>query len=439
MLYWAEALAWGPNINDFGYAASPAALMATKKAVDLSNKATGKERTLIAAMRVRYSEDTLQKREFLNQQYADLMKRAHQDYADDPEIGALYADALMIQHPWDLWHNNETPKPWTGEIQKTLEKVLKIAPDHPGANHYYIHTMEASPYPWKANASANRLGTLTPGLAHMVHMPSHIYIRTGQYEKGRSVNTNAVDQYKRYLKLQPDVANNPFLYEFHNLHMKAGCAVNKSDYSVALQDAMECRKSIDISLLSEPAPFGDYFQYMYVTPEIAMINFEKWDDILQQPTIDSNHHYAALLQHFAKGLAYLYKQQPAKAKEALKSINVLIQHEDIAVIFTPFNAPKSGATIAKYVLMATIAEKEGHFSDAIQLYKKAMETEDAMIYNEPKDWILPTRHFMGNALLSNKQFKEAEDIFRQSLTRVPKNYVANNGLQLALNRQTRRQ
>ena len=167
-----------------------------------------------------------------------------------------------------------------------------------------------------------------------------------------------------------------------------------------------------------------------------MISFEKWDDILLQPAVDARHHNAALLQHFARGLAYSNKKEPVKAKAELDSINVLIQHEDIAIVFTPFNAPLSGATIAKYVLMATIAEKENRVSEAFQLYKKAIATEDAMIYNEPKDWILPARHFMGNALLRHKYFNEAAKVFRKNLVDQPNNYTAAKGLQLALNRLT---
>ena len=208
MLYWAEALAYGPNINDFGYAASPDALLAIKKALELRKYSSVKETALIDAMHVRYSKDSTQKREYLNQQYADKMKNLYSRFPKDAEIGALYADALMIQHPWDLWQHNGKPKPWTPQIEKVLENILKNTPDHPGANHYYIHTMEASPYAYKATANANRLGKLAPGLSHMVHMPSHIYIRTGQYEKGRTVNTKAIENYKTYQSLYPAVVNN---------------------------------------------------------------------------------------------------------------------------------------------------------------------------------------------------------------------------------------
>src|SRR5215213_2464407 len=164
MVWWAQALALGPNINDVGYAASPEALFTTQKAVDLSTKATQVERSLILAMEKRYVKDSTVTREKLNQDYVDDLKKSYLKYPDNADVAALYADALMLQHPWDLWNNNGTPKPWTPRIRTVVEKTLSLNPNHPGANHYYIHTMEASPYADKALPSANRLGSLTPGL-----------------------------------------------------------------------------------------------------------------------------------------------------------------------------------------------------------------------------------------------------------------------------------
>ncbi|MEO6329948.1 MAG: hypothetical protein ABIO55_13500 [Ginsengibacter sp.] len=432
ILFWAEALAYGPNINDLGYAASPDALIATKKAKQFINNSSAKESALINAMQVRYSDDSTQKREILNQHYVDRMEELYSKYPSDAEIGALYADALMIQHPWDLWQHNGQPKPWAPQIEKVLENVLKYSPDHPGANHYYIHTMEASPYASRANASADRLGRLTPGLSHMVHMPSHIYIRTGQYEKGVMVNRSAVASYHTYLKLYPDVANNAPLYEIHNRHMLAACSMNKSDYSSALKDAVECRNSFDTSFLSMEAPVGDFIQYVYMTPELTMINFEKWDDILKQPDVETRLHYAALLQQFAKGMAYANMNNLDGARLSVAKLESLLPEEDIAVILAPFNAPVTGGSIAKYILLGTIAEKENDLTSAINYFKKAVVTEGNLIYNEPRDWLVSARHFLGNALLAAKKYKEAEKVFREDLKVQPDNYVGYKGLQKAL-------
>lgn len=432
MLYWAEALAYGPNINDYGYSASPEALVAMEKSKDLMNSSTAKEKGLIEAMQFHYSADSSQKRELLNQQYADKMKQLHVKYPADAEIGTLYADALMNMHPWDLWQHDGKPKPWTPEIEKVLENVLKYSPGHPGANHYYIHTMEASPFADRAIPSADRLAKLAPGLAHIVHMPSHIYIRTGQYDKGIKANIGALKTYNTYLQLYPEVANNAPLYEIHNRHMQAACSMNSNNYEAALKDAIDCRNSFDVSFLSLDAPMGTYVQYVYMTPELTMVTFEKWDDILNQKNVDTQYHYASLIQQFAKGMAYANLDNKVLAKVALKKIDDLLKEEDLAVVMTPFNAPKSAGNIARYILMGTIAAKESNAAGALDYIKMAVATEDSLIYNEPRDWLVPARHYLGNFLLVNKRYEEAEMVFRKDLDVQPNNYVSSLGIKSAV-------
>ena len=431
MLYWGEALAYGPNINDFGYAASPDALVAVNKAKELINTATSKEKGLVEAIAVHYSDDSTQQRRHLNEQYADKMKALYTKYPNDAGIGALYVDALMNLHPWDLWQHGGHPEPWTPQIQKLLENILKYAPDHPGANHYYIHTMEASPYADKAIASADRLGRLAPGMAHMVHMPSHIYIRTGQYDKGVNVNKSAVARYADYLSLYPDVANNAALYEIHNRHMMAACLMNQSDYSRALKGAMDCRYSFDTSFLSQAPPWGSYFQYVYLVPELTMITFEKWNDIINQPVVGIRFHYATLIQQFARGMAYANTNEPGKAKSSLSKIEEMLHEEDLSVVPAPFSAPVTSATIAKYILLGTIAEKENSLAASLNYFKIAVATEDSLVYNEPRDWLVPARHYLGKLLLKIKKKKEAEKVFREDLKVQPKNYISEIGLKNA--------
>jgi len=432
MLFWAEALAYGPNINDLGYAASPDALLATKRAQTLINNASLKEQAFIKAMEVRYSDDSTQKREALNQEYANKMNEVYKKFPADAEVGALYADALMIQHPWDLWEHNGKPKPWTPKIQSVLENVLRVSPNHPGANHYYIHTLEASPFADKATASADRLGKLTPGLSHMVHMPSHIYIRTGNYKKGEEVNKAAVESYYTYLKLYPDVVNNSPLYEIHNRHMKAACSMNRDNYANALKDAVDCKNSFDTSFLSMDAPLGDYVQYNYITPELAMIAFEKWNDILKQNDLPERFHYGSLLQQFAKGLAYANTNNLKQANSSLNKIEKLMNEKSLSIVFGAFNAPIQGAGVAKNILKGTIAEKENKIEQAIQYYKLAVAIEDSMIYNEPRDWLTPARHYLGKALLHAKKYKEAAKVFRADLKIHHKNYISTKGLKAAI-------
>jgi tetratricopeptide (TPR) repeat protein len=267
----------------------------------------------------------------------------------------------------------------------------------------------------------------------MVHMPSHIYIRTGQYEKGMKVNRSAIENYHTYLQLYPGVANNAFLYEIHNRHMQAACSMNRNDYLLALNDAVECRNGLDTSLLSIEAPMGDFVQYVYMTPELAMVTFEKWQDILKQPDMDTRFHYAALIQQFAKGMAYANANEIKKASSSLTKLESLLNEKDISVVLTPFNAPRTAANIAKYILMGTIAVKENNHVAAIDYFKRAVVTEDSLVYNEPRDWLVPARHFLGNALLAAKKYKEAENVFREDLKAQPNNYISVKGLKSVSN------
>ncbi|MEP7252177.1 MAG: hypothetical protein ABI683_07345 [Ginsengibacter sp.] len=432
MLYWGEALAYGPNINDYGYTATPEALAAARRAHSLTTTATLKEKGLIEAIEMHYSDDSTMQRKALNEAYANQMKGLYAKYPTDAEIGTLYVDALMNLHPWDLWLHNGKPEPWTPQIESLLEGILKYAPDHPGANHYYIHTMEASPFAEKAIASADKLGRLAPGMSHMVHMPSHIYIRTGQYDKGINVNKAAVARYDSYLKLYPDVANNAPLYEIHNRHMQAACSMNKSDYASALKDALDCRSSFDTSLMSMEAPSGNYIQYVYMTPELTMITFKRWSDILNQPLIDSRLHYAALIQQFARGMALANTRELGMAKSTVNEIENLLTEEDISVPLTPFSAPVTSGTVAKYILLGTIAEIENNLAAASNCYRIAVFTEDTIVYNEPRDWLVHARQYYGNLLLKIKRNKDAEKVFREDLKIQPKNFISEVGLKNAL-------
>jgi tetratricopeptide (TPR) repeat protein len=180
------------------------------------------------------------------------------------------------------------------------------------------------------------------------------------------------------------------------------------------------------------APIGTFMQYVYMMPEIAMITFKKWHEILMQPQLNDKYHYAALLQLFARGLAYANTHQILKAKTSLTSLESMLKEKDMYVILIPFNAPATGGTVAKYLLRGAIAENENNFTDAIINYKIAVFTQDSLIYNEPRDWLIPARHFLGNALLRVKKYKDAAIVFRENLKAEPGNYVGIKGLQNAL-------
>ncbi|MES1217475.1 MAG: hypothetical protein ABUT20_18345, partial [Bacteroidota bacterium] len=280
MNWWAQALAYGPNINDPAYSASPDAIDAIQKAITFSGNASVVEKALIQAMSVRYSTDSSISRKKLNADYTSAMEKIYLQFPGNADVAALYADAMMLEHPWELWSNDGTPKPWTPRIREVLEKALIKTPEHPGINHYYIHVMEPSPFPQKALASADRLGKLNPGLSHIVHMPSHIYLRTGYFIKGYTVNEEAVKQYKTYLDLYPGVANSEGLYRMHNEHMLINCAMHAGRKKYSIDAALALQKSIDTSFLSDPTGVGNAMQYIYMIPALAMIRFEDWDGLL---------------------------------------------------------------------------------------------------------------------------------------------------------------
>ena len=438
MIWWAQALAYGPNINDYEYAATPDAYAAAQKALALKGNCTAKEKALIEAMAVRYTTDSTVSRKSLNQLYATAMEKAHGQYTTDADIATLYADALMLQHPWDYWKHNGDAEPWTPQLLTVLEGVIKNSPNHPGANHYYIHAVEASKNSNRAMASANRLGNLMPGVAHMMHMPSHIYIRNGKYTAGEKVNEMSVKGYNDYLSAYPDVKNNVALYLIHNLHMQTTCAMMKANYAYSNKAAVDCRQSFDTSFLSMPAPFGTYMQYLYMTPALNDVRFAKWDIILSTMPVPDYYVYASVLWHWARGMAFAGKNKISEAVAELKIMQGKMTASDMLVVMQPFNAPEAAAKVAEKILAASIAGHENNFAKATALLTEAVTSEDAMVYNEPKDWLLPARQYLGYALLHAGSASRAEKIFKEDLVDNPDNHWTLFGLYQALQQQKKK-
>ncbi|MEP7372981.1 MAG: hypothetical protein ABI675_06285 [Chitinophagaceae bacterium] len=428
MIQWAQALAYGPNINDLGYAASPDALVASGKAFEMSGNATEKEKILIQAQRTRYSADSTMKREKLNQLYVDKMKEAYDKFPGDADIAALYADALMLQHPWDLWKTNGTPKPWTPLIREVLEKLLAAYPDHPGANHYYIHVMEPSPNADKAIPSADRLGELTPGLSHLVHMPSHIYLRTGNYSKGVEVNERAVNSYKKYLTLYAPVSGNDILYIIHNLHMQTNHAMMEGNSALSIQSANELVNSIPKGYLGIPAPLGNFVQYVYMTPVLVHVRFGHWNELMTMPKPDSSQVYSNILYRFGRGMAQAQQGKIREARHELESLRLLIRDTNLVIPLKPFSSALEGATVAENLLYGSILLGEKKYDEAIELFEKAVRTEENMVYDEPRDWLLNPKQYLGNAYLKIDKWDNARKVFQNDLKNNDENGWALFGL-----------
>ena len=436
MGYWGVALSYGPNINDLGYTASPKALAAAQKANSLKANASPADQALIEAMQTRYSADTTQSRQQLDQAYVDAMLLAYKKFPNNQDIATLYADALMQQHPWDLYDRWGKPKTWTPPIVQTLEAVLKANPTHPGAAHYYIHALEASDHPEKALAVSDELPGLMPGVSHLVHMPAHIYIRTGNYNQGWKVNVDAVKGYKDYLTRYPAVIDNSPLYLIHNLHMQATCALMEGRYADALQAAIDTRNSFDSSLLSAPDFFGTFVQYVYMTPLLTQLRFGKWDAILTDTPVNHNYIYADVLTHFGRGIAQARKGHITEADLELSALRKDTANAQLHAPAPNYANPGiNGARVAEKILAGVIAESRHDFPQSITLQQQAVEIEDAMIYNEPKDWLQPARQFLGNVQLKAGRYKDAEQTFRADLGANAQNGWSYTGLATALSKQ----
>ncbi len=432
MLYWAQALAYGPNINDIGYASSPDALAASGRAIEFCNSCTEKETMLIRAQRSRYSADSSESREKLNQVYVDKMKDVYDKYPADADIAALYADALMLQHPWDLWKTDGTPKAWTPLIRDVLEKLLAKTPNHPGANHYYIHVMEPSPFAAKALPSADRLGKLTPGLSHTVHMPSHIYLRTGNYGKGVSVNEAAINSYKKIIPLYAPVTGADFLYSIHNLHMQTNHALLAGRSAYSVKSAIETVNSIPKDYLAAPGALGNAVQYIYMTPVLVDLRFGRWNELLNHPQPEPSQVYSNVLYHFGRGIALSHQQNFKDAAKELDLMREFMKDSSLNIPFTPFSAAIEGAKVAEQLLLGVIHEQRKLYDGAIRHFRQADSIEVLMVYNEPRDWLLNPKHYLGNAYLNAGEWENAEKTFNKDMHNNNENGWALFGLYQAL-------
>jgi tetratricopeptide (TPR) repeat protein len=438
MIWWARALAYGPNINDIGYTASPEALTATQNAVSLSQNASPVEKALINAMVTRYTNDTTKTREGLNQDYIDAMKDVYARFPENTDVMALYADAMMLQHPWDLWEVNGTPKPWQPAIQEVLEKTLAKDPMHPGANHYYIHIIEASPTPEKALHSAEILGKITPGLSHLVHMPSHIYLRTGDFDKGIANNVDALNRFREYSALFPPSTANAFIYYFHNLHMLANCALLSGRYHEAIAAANEVSQAIDTATMGLPLPLGSMIHYIYMTPVLVNLRFEKWDSVLQAKQPDAKYVYANVLYHFGRGMAQAAKSNFEEAKKEAAEMEELMKDENLKIPMAPFSPVIEGSNVALETLKGFTALKSKDVKSAVAHFELAYKRELEMVYTEPRDWMLNPYQYLGTAYIADNDYKKAEEALKKDLSRNARNVWSLSELEKALRLQKKK-
>lgn len=436
MAFWGYAYVLGPNYNagmeeDNFQRAYEAAVMAKK----LIGNCTAKEAALVEALSSRYVAEPPADRGALDIAYAAAMKKVYDQYPDDPDIGALYAESLMDLHPWDLYDKaTRAPKEWTPELLAVLQQLMKKNPRHPGAHHFYMHALEASANPESALASARLLDTLVRGSGHLVHMPSHIYINTGDYHLGTLSNLMAVEVDSIYTTACHAQGAYPLAYYPHNYHFLAATATLEGNSRLAWQSAQKLQQHTSQDIMRQPG-WGT-LQHYFTIPYYVAAKLSMWDTILTIPAPGDDLVYPGAVWHYARGLAYVGKDNMAAAGKELEQLKRLASDGSLKDLTVwGINTTADLAQIALRVLSAAILYHEQKTDAAISLLREAVAIEDQLNYNEPPDWFFSVRQHLGAVLAAAGRTKEAEQVYRDDLKTWKKNGWALVGLAQVLKKQ----
>ncbi|MEO9513563.1 MAG: hypothetical protein ABJN84_09985 [Flavobacteriaceae bacterium] len=433
MTFWGQAYALGPNIND---ALPPEERKiktneALAKALSLAPTATQKEQALINALTARYSEDLTKDIEELNMAYMNAMAKVQKQYPNDAEIQVLFAASVMNTVPWNYWDENGNPSPNIPEAKAALEKAMEINPNNPGAHHYYIHMVEL-PKPDLGVASADKLGALMPAAGHIVHMPSHIYIRVGRYLDAVKANQNAILADEDYISQCYSQGLYPLGYYPHNIHFLWSAASLLGNSDVAIDAAKKT---------AEKVPVGEFITMPFLqdfasTPMLAYTRFGKWNEILTIPAPNPEIKHLNLIRHYARGIAFIRKGNSKEAKEELDAIAILKNDSELEdLVATANNASIHSANIAYEIVAGELAALNGNSAKAIEHLMNAVAFEDGLTYTEPAAWHIPTRQNLGAILMDAKKYKEAEQVYREDLNVLRQNGWSLMGLHNSLKAQ----
>jgi tetratricopeptide (TPR) repeat protein len=433
MASWGLALALGPCINlDVDLPHERAAYEAVQKALSLAPGATERERDYIQALAKRYSSDSKVDLRKLDAQYANAMRELSQHYPEDLDAATLYAESLMDLHPWKLWSLDGRPTEGTEEIVVVLESVLRRDPNHIGANHYYIHAVEASPHPEWSLASARRLETQAPAAGHLVHMPAHTYMRVGDYSAAAQSTAAGADVDRAYLRESATFGSMyDMMYYCHNLHFLAASAGMDGDFIRAKRAADELADHVGPML--DDMPMAE----VYVpTPIFVLVRFHRWDEVLRLPPPNPKLAMTTAFWHFARGSAFAAKGQNAMAQAERRTLETASKDTPAEIEFSFYgNKANAFLGLAANILDARIATAQADQEKAIQYWERAVEIEDKLYYGEPPEWFYPVRESLGSALLLNGQAGRAETVFRADLEQYPRNPRSLFGLLRALEAQ----
>ena len=433
MAYWGYAFVLGPNYNagmeDDNY---KRAFDAIQKALDLSTEGcTQKEQALIKALSKRYVEEPIEDRSSLDIAFSNAMESVFKEFPQDADIGALYVESLMNLHPWDLWTHEGEPKEWTPQILDIFKKVFSISPNHPGGHHFYIHAVEASSKPERGLYSAQLYDEgLVPNAGHLIHMPSHIYIRTGDYHKGTMSNVRAVEADSAYLTACHAQGSYPLTLYPHNYHFMAATATLEGNSKMGIMAANKVAEQSNRQLMKEPG-WGT-IQHYYTIPYYVNVKFGKWEEILKLENDDVSLKYPDAVRHYARGMAFIGLGEIEKAKNELNALEGFALDESLKeVTIWDFNNTHQLLQIAKNVLEGEILASERNYEESIKLLIEAMNLEDALVYQEPPDWFFSVRHHLGAVQIEAENYQDAIKTYNEDLDRLPKNGWALHGLRLA--------
>jgi tetratricopeptide (TPR) repeat protein len=424
MAYWGIALARGPNYNEWEIDASreKTASEAVKKAQAFAAGASAAEQAYIQAFAKRVSTDPKADQKKLSASYRDAMRDVMRRYPNDLDAAVLFADAAMDLHAWLLWRRDGKPEEGTTEAVQVLESVLKRDPDNIGANHFYIHVLEASPHPEQAMASAHKLAGLAPGAGHLVHMPSHIYIRTGDYHASSVSNKQAMGSDRGYID-QYHVQNMyVMMYYTHNMHFLAVSSSMEGYFADANRVAVKITQGVTPFLKEHPE-----VQSFLPTQAFVLVRFRRWAEIEQLAEPDKSLGEAHALWRFARGMAYSGEGKTDKATSERAALAAEVKAIPVKEGFG-YNTAAQIFEIATLMLDANVARAKHDYKQAASLLTKAALAEDALNYDEPPDWYLPPRESLGAMLFLDGRPSEAEAVFRAELKAHAKNPRALFGL-----------
>ena len=429
MCYWGVAIALGPNINKPMDAADvPLAWDALQQAKRLSSNASEKEKAYIKALESRYSPQPGAVRHTLDLAYANAMREVMKNYPQDLDAATLFAEALMDTMPWDYYMEDNRPKAVTEELIEALEFVISKDPKHPGANHFYIHAVEASPYPERALPSARRLGNIAPGAGHLVHMPSHVYLRVGRYHDATLTNEEAVKADQSYITQCRAQGFYPIAYYPHNQHFLWYTSMMEGRSELSLRTAREIDQMNEHQNLAE----GKRFSPLLV---LTLARFGRWNEVLNEPLPPTDQLFAKAMSHYARGMSYVAKLDFAAAQTELSALTVIAGDSRTKPLDQPQLPGAKLIVLSKHILAGELAGRRSQNTEMNRDFATAIKLEDALPYMEPPYWHHPVRQIYGAALLEAGRPIEAEKIYREDLKRHPANGWSLYGLLSSLRAQ----